>query len=270
MLSRDPHRLLVPFVQRVWATWPDSAPRTVTGRELLLPAPEMHLAFRLGGDAFHFFHRPEDFKGETLGHAVVGGVRTRSYVKALSPAARSVGALLKPGTGELLFGVPNGQLADCHVPLATLWGRTATEAAFERLHGADSIDDGLSILEDILLAHLPPRPVLHPVVAYGLRELPRCDRVGDVVARTGYSHKRIVELFDRQVGLSPKTYSRMRRFQRAIRILERNPGAAWSEVALRAGYSDQPHFSRDFRNITGMTARAYRTNVITRPGHIAL
>lgn len=270
MFSRDPHPSLVPFVQQVWATWPDPASRTVGEREVLLPVPEMHLAFRLGGDAFRFFHSPEDLTGETVGHAVVGGPRTCSYVKSLSSAGRSVGALLKPGAGELLFGVPNGRLAGCHVPLEVLWGQEATEAAIERLHGAGSIEGGLSTLEAILLARLPLRPVLHPVVAYGLRELPRYDRVSEVVARTGYSHRRFVELFDRQVGLSPKSYSRMRRFQRAIRIHERDPGAAWTEVALRAGYSDQSHFSHEFRAMTGMTARAYRTSVIRRPGHVAL
>lgn len=54
----------------------------------------------------------------------------------------------------------------------------------------------MSNLEAILLAHLPLRPVLHPVVAYGLRGLPRRDRVSNVVARTGYSHRPFVELFE--------------------------------------------------------------------------
>ena len=80
MLSRRPHPSLAPFVSRVWATSPTDG-SDEGGWERLLPAPEMHLAFRLGGSPFRFSERPEDRVGETFGHAVAAGPRTRGYIK---------------------------------------------------------------------------------------------------------------------------------------------------------------------------------------------
>ena len=199
-----------------------------------------------------------------------GGPRTRSYIKTLSPGSPSVGALLKPAAGEVLFGVPNAALAGRHVLLDQVWGPAATESATERLHEATSVDQRLQNLESVLLARLPLRPVLHPVVAYGLRELPLRRRVGEVVEQTGYSHRRFIDLFKRQVGLSPKQYSRLRRFRRALGILDRDGGTTWTELVLAAGYSDQPHFNHEFRAIAGITPGAYRAGTVRRPGHLAV
>lgn len=266
MLSRRPHPSLAPFVERVWTTSPADGSDEGSW-ERLLPAPEMHLAFRLGGAPSRFSERPEDRLGETVGHAVAAGPRTRGYLKSLSRAGASVGALLKPGAGELLFGVPNVALANRHLPLELLWGRAATEHALERLHGAVSDEERLTTLESVLLARLPLAPVLHPVVAYGLRELPLRRRVADVVERTGYSHRRFIALFDRQVGLSPKQYARIRRFRRASDLLDRD--MASSALAVLVGYSDQAHFQREFRAIAGITPGVYRKSVLKRPGHLA-
>ncbi|MYE81735.1 MAG: helix-turn-helix transcriptional regulator [Gammaproteobacteria bacterium] len=266
MLSRRPHPSLAPFVSWVW-TSPPADGSDQGSWEWLLPAPEMHLAFRLDGPPFRFSERPEDRLGETFGHAIAAGPRTRGYLKSLSRAGASVGALLKPGAGELLFGVPNAALANRHLPLEFVWGRAATEHALERLCGAVSAEERLTTLEAVLQARLPLAPVLHPVVAYGLRELPLRRRVADVVERTGYSHRRFIALFDRQVGLSPKQYARIRRFRQASDLLDRD--MASSELAVLAGYSDQAHFQREFRAIAGITPGVYRKSVLKRPGHLA-
>ena len=60
------------------------------------------------------------------------------------------------------------------------------------------------------------------------------------------------------MGVSPKIYCRVQRFQRVIRRLTAEPTAPWADVALDAGYTDQPHFAREFRRLAGITPGAYR------------
>ena len=50
----------------------------------------------------------------------------------------------------------------------------------------------------------------------------------------------------------------------------RLPDTPWAELALEAGFSDQSHFNREFRTVAGITPRAYRDGVVTRPGRLRI
>ena len=65
------------------------------------------------------------------------------------------------------------------------------------------------------------------------------------------SARRFIELFSREVGLTPKLYARVRRLQAVLRRLEDPAGAAWVQVALAHGYFDQAHLIRDFNRFAG-------------------
>jgi AraC-like DNA-binding protein len=77
----------------------------------------------------------------------------------------------------------------------------------------------------------------------------RCS-VGSLADDAGWSEKHFVERFREQVGLAPKTMGRIIRFNRAVMLLEA-PEAVLADVVFRAGYYDQPHMNRDFRQFTG-------------------
>jgi AraC-like DNA-binding protein len=82
--------------------------------------------------------------------------------------------------------------------------------------------------------------------------------VHDVVKQSGYSHRRFIELFARAVGLTPKVYARVRRFQRALHRAHGPDRESWVELAAAEGYSDQSHFNREFRESAGLTPTEYR------------
>ncbi|MGH9159430.1 MAG: helix-turn-helix domain-containing protein [Vicinamibacteraceae bacterium] len=129
----------------------------------------------------------------------------------------------------------------------------------DRLGVARSLEDRLDAFEELLAQRLPPVRGVHPAVARALQQLAGATNVHDVVRQSGYSHRRFIELFAHAVGLTPKAYSRVRRFQRALRRA-RGPGpASWVELAAAEGYSDQSHFNREFRECVGLTPTQYRT-----------
>jgi AraC-like DNA-binding protein len=77
-------------------------------------------------------------------------------------------------------------------------------------------------------------------------------------AKAGLNSARIAYLFRQQVGVLPKRYARIVRFDRALAMLSR-PGASLSRVALEAGYYDQPHMNAEFRQLAGLTPRQFVT-----------
>ena len=66
-----------------------------------------------------------------------------------------------------------------------------------------------------------------------------------------------LDLFTAEVGLTPKVFSRLRRFRRALDRVADRPAVDWTVIALECGYYDQAHFIHDFRSFAGMTPTAY-------------
>lgn len=261
-LKRVPSLQLRPFVKLLWAM--DGTSGETTGldairlaREHVIPTGAMHLVIRLSDQPLRLFENVEDATGHLLGREVVGGARSGFYIRDVSVPSSSVGVQLQPGAAELLFGVPAGELSGRHTSLGDLWGRAATEAR-ERLEEAATAERRLAVMESLLLARLPVVRGLHPAVAEALEHFWTTSDVREVVRASGYSHRHFIGLFRDAVGLAPKAYCRVLRFQQALRRISAKPDASWVDLAIEAGYSDQPHFTREFRDFTGVTPERYR------------
>jgi AraC-like DNA-binding protein len=268
MLQRLPIPALRPFLARLWASEDADAAAPGCGRERLLPTGAMHLAIRVAGDPVRVFDGPDDAAGRAMGRAVVGGARAAPYLRDRSPGARSVGAMLRPGAARLLFGASAGELAGRHTALADLWGDAAVATLSERLALEGDPARRLELLEALLAARLPRVTALHPAVAEALARLPS-EAVATVVARTGRSHRHVVALFRDAVGLAPKAYARVLRFQRAAAALRGSP-APVAEVALACGYADQAHLGREFLALAGVPPARFRRLATPFPNHLPL
>jgi AraC-like DNA-binding protein len=260
---RAPDPRLRAFVRQVWAQ--DGAAPPTARAERVLPTGDMHVVFRLGAAPLALW-RPGGF--EAVAHAVVGGVRESAYIRALTPGGPSVGAQLRPGAAEALFGVPAHHLARAHTPLADLWGAFAAEA-HARLAEAPDPEARLRRLEALLLARLDPARALHPALAHGLLGLRRGWSVDAVVAESGWSHRHFIRRFEAAVGATPKLYARLRRLQRILRGAA-DPGRAWVDLAGAAGFADQAHLVREFRALTGLTPGEYRRARPAAAHHVAV
>jgi AraC-like DNA-binding protein len=199
----------------------------------------------------------DDARGHTIGHAVLGGARAGFYLRDTSEPARSVGAVLRPGAAALLFGSTAETFAERHTRLGDVWGRPA-DLAREQLLEARGLQNQLDVLESILAARLPRVRGIHPAVAQALARFATTPDVRGAVKESGYSHRRFIGLFRQAVGITPKLYCRVLRFQWVINRVKSAPVVSWAGLALAAGYSDQPHFNREFREFAGVTPDEYR------------
>jgi AraC-like DNA-binding protein len=266
LLAREPGPLLRPFVSALW-TVDQRGVRTPAPVERVLPTGETHLAIRLTDDPVRIFEGAAG--AASIGSAVVGGARCAAYLKDVSRPSWSLGAQLRPGAAQALFGAPAGELAGRHTDLALLWGR-AVDDLRERAAGAPTAEARLRLLEAALTARLPPIRGIHPAVAQALLHFRRSSEVRPAVAASGIGHRRFIELFREQVGLAPKVFCRVRRFQRALRLAARDPLRSWAAVAADAGYSDQPHLHREFIEFAGVTPGDYRSLAPAFPNHVPI
>jgi AraC-like DNA-binding protein len=259
-LLRLPTPALRPFVAQVWASDdPVIGEGTASPwREHALPSGAMHLVLRLTDSPLHI-------NAQRVAPSLVGGMRSRYYVRELSAPSCSVGAVLRPGAGACLFGVNADELAERHTSLEDLWGLVARDLR-ERLLALPRPEDRLALLEAELAARLPRVHGLHPAVAKALAQFQAGASVAAAVRQGGVSHRRFIELFRQSVGLAPKTYLRVQRFQRTLPALRAGPSLA--AVAVDLGYSDQSHFNREFLAFSGVTPLAYRERSGAERNHL--
>lgn len=192
----------------------------------------------------------------------VTGVHTGAFVIEAPPRpCRVIGVRLAPPAAWALLGHPLSNLADQTTDLELLLGRDATELA-ERCHdlraGPDRVRRVIDWLVDRLSTDRAERaadPAVRQVVDSIARTAGRAP-IGPMRRITGLSSARLADRFRTQVGVTPKRYARILRFQRALGML-RGPEPRLADVALSAGYYDQSHMNAEFRRMAGLTPGEY-------------
>jgi AraC-like DNA-binding protein len=246
---------------------PRGHPSAGQRREHVIPTGRMHLVIRLSDDPLRLFDDEYDGQGRIVSQMVVGGARSRFYVRDVSKPLCSVGAVLRPGAAEALFRVHADELSGSHTALEDLWGAGARSLRDE-LAEPSSPEQRLDAFERMLLARLPLVGGLHPAVARALQQFQATAAVRDVVEQSGYSHRCFIAMFSRAVGLTPKMYCRVRRFQHVLRRARTGGFDSLTDLAIAGGYSDQPHFNREFREFTGITPTEYRVAAAPAAHHV--
>ncbi|HET9143901.1 helix-turn-helix domain-containing protein [Actinophytocola sp.] len=164
-----------------------------------------------------------------------------------------------------LLGVPMHELANRTVDLADVL--TGWTGLAERL--AESPDRSATL--DAFLLHRAergPRPA--PEVAVAVRRLTDTAGavpVGALAEEVGWSRRHLVNRFRQQVGLAPKTFARVLRFDRLYARLGAPGPVRWTDLAAEHGYYDQAHLIREFREFTGLTPTEFTS--VQYPGDTA-
>jgi AraC-like DNA-binding protein len=152
-----------------------------------------------------------------------------------------------------LLGVPLGELANRVAPLDEILGPLARELT-ERLWDAPNAETRHAVAQRLLARRLSEDHAAAPEVAHALARL-RATRGGArieaLAAEVGWSRRHLAERFREAVGLPPKALGRLIRAEYAASRLR--AGEPPADVAYAAGYADQPHFNRDFRQLAGCT-----------------
>jgi AraC-like DNA-binding protein len=86
--------------------------------------------------------------------------------------------------------------------------------------------------------------------------------IGQLAKEVGWSHKHLIAKFRQQVGLRPKTAARLIRFDRVLGRLDECRGLDWGVVAREAGYADQAHLIREFKQFTGATPTEFAARLL--------
>jgi AraC-like DNA-binding protein len=266
-----PEGILAALVDCLWYWEGAPAPHR---QERLLPQAQAAMIVNLRDDPIAIYE--DDGGARSYGTAVLSGARSNCFTIDCDQQERIIGVQFAPGGAFPFFPMPISELEDASSDMADLWGREAAWTR-ERVLAAQTPRAMLQVLakcleEQLCFAHRNSRQ-LHPAVVYMAGELDICRgpaRVQAVMGKIGMSQRRIAQLFHEQVGVSPKTFHRVRRFQHTLPRLRGVRQVNWADLAVDCGYYDQAHLSHDFRQIAGMTPTAYLAAATEHLNHVPL
>jgi AraC-like DNA-binding protein len=184
---------------------------------------------------------------------------TRAVRVAPQGTARMIGARLRPDAARRLTGVPQHEIVDTIVPVAQIDRRLA-RVLRDDVTSRESAVDMAAALDRALVRSAsasPPRAPLGCAVetAIGRAGLVRVTELAD---QADVGTRQLERLFQDHVGLSPKLFLRILRFQHVLSSVRDGRGdTAWAEIAARHGFYDQSHFIRDFKAFVGAAPGAF-------------
>jgi AraC-like DNA-binding protein len=228
--------------------------------ELILPTGTLELAINLRQNELQFYDAERPEKISRLSGAVVSGAHGHGFTPVSSEAETLIiGVHFKPGGAFPFLGIPACEIADSHVDVETLWGR-AVRRLREQLCEATTSADRFRLIEEALLKRLFGGVEQHYAVSAGL-EMFAQNESGPTVRETAkylnLSQRRFIEVFKAEVGITPKLFSRIQRFQKTRTVMQQNPPSNWTALALDRGYCDQSHFIREFIEFSGLSPTDY-------------
>ena len=232
-----------------------------------LPHPEGVLIVNLG-DPIAITGGDGEVLSLKAGEAFVAGVHVRPALSQSIGAQAGVHVFLPLATLRRLLDVPMDELVDRVVPLDALLGRAARELG-EALGNARDADRRADILDDVLVSALSQAQALDPRQMQALVLLrTRPDRdIAQIADDVGWSRKHLAARVRDAVGVGPRSFRRLLRFQTltgAVGTSGYRPD--WAALSLEAGYYDQSHMIREFREFSGLSPSEYLARTLPDGG----
>jgi len=240
-------------------------------KERVLPNGRSQLIIDLSESA----HRAKGPLGASFRAAappLVVGMRTEYAVVETAGLQCMIGVVFRPGGARSLLDVSAEEFYNREVPLDLIWGDPAMRLR-DPLREAETPSARFRVLETGLLDAMrrgaEKRLELHSAVQYALavfQRAPHIRSVLDVTHDAGLSRRCFAQLFREQVGITPKLYCRLRRFQEVVQRIgsgaptHRPQGSLcavkqvdWADVAAAGGYCDEAHMANEFSAFSGIS-----------------
>lgn len=210
------------------------------------------------------FHYKDPYRSNIKGESeqqekyiIAGQVRNHFYLE--NTGAYGMFAIkFQPWALKALFDIDMNQLTDKVIPIESDMLELINPVKQNAI-GSDSFDAKVKAIEDWFLEYLTTKPIS---LNNGIKATQLIiDKNGSididaVLDSTGISERTLERIFRSHIGLSPKFYSRIIRFAHIFNLVKESE-VNWSKITYQAGYYDQSHFIKNFKEFTGEDPSSY-------------
>lgn len=232
--------------------------------ERLLPEGVIEIIFDLTETPKFIYDNQELTEIQQCRNVWVSGMRKGFISISAIPGSSMLVIRFKPGKAWPFLRFPLKELNNSVIDGEAVFGKDILLLR-KKILEEPAVEKKIGLAELFLLKKAGCSLHLHPAVSYAVDTIlqqPETASIRRIVQKTGYSHKHLICLFDKYVGLNPKEFLRIQRFQKTIRQIEQKSvqEVDWTRISFDCGYYDQAHFINDFKLFSGFTPNAYLLN----------
>lgn len=163
--------------------------------------------------------------------------------------------VFKPGALYRLTGIPSNYLTNQYIDAETVFSKEI-KYVIDKINDCSTFHQMIEVVENFLLNEIKKKTLyIHPVdistaQLFTSNLIPNVD----ILAKNTYQSTRQFERsFKERMGISPKYFLKVMRFENAFRMKNKNTDLDWLSIALNCGYYDYQHLVRDYKNLTAFT-----------------
>jgi len=253
-----PEPPLSQFVENMWLVEGFAADYT---REKILPDGAIELIVDLDTQPKTIFEDEASERFRTVKKAWISGERTRYIVIGAERNQSMVGIRFRPGGAYPFFGFPISELSESVTELDLIWGSLVDEIR-DQLLEIKSPEERLLRLESFLLRQARRSLEANRLITFAVHQLqhsPQFLAIRDLANTIGITQKHLISQFEKVVGLRPKSFARVCKFQKVVNLIEHQDKIEWVAIASECGYYDQAHFIKEFHSFSGLNPSSYLT-----------
>lgn len=242
----------------------------LVGQATLQPVPARSpqiLEFMFGTS--YQVHRLDRHIMENVYPVALVGARTSARGKLiLQGRVDAFTMAFQPGGIATLFSIPAVELTDAGFDGEAVLGKTVTEL-YARLGEVSSFTDRVHVADEYLGAKRPTFDSISCISRIATKVILNdgCVRISDLAHHSGLGMRQFERRFRYEIGIAPKLYARIVRFEAALRRKSAAPEMQWTDIAHALRFHDQMHMVHDFNRLSGdsPTAICNRLDMFVKP-----
>ncbi|MCE7995587.1 MAG: AraC family transcriptional regulator [Roseivirga sp.] len=226
----------------------------------ILPDGSVYLTINLEDSPLRIYEGADFGSGRTYPNFWMSGmllkhltIHSPKHIRALVVKFKSIGAYP-------VLGIPMFEFINTVVDADVIFGNEIVSLT-EDIIGTTEIMDKIHLVERWLYKRLKLEdPISTAVVQFAIdTTLCNPDKLNmkSIANKSGFTQQHFINIFKKYVGLTPKQYERIVRFNQILKRVNQSQTIDWSDLAFEVGYYDQSHLINDFKTFSGFSPEVY-------------
>ncbi|WP_027391864.1 helix-turn-helix domain-containing protein [Aquimarina latercula] len=226
--------------------------------ERVIPTGHVFIIFELDNIPRKTFDNTTLKPNKTYTKAWVSGIHKNYISISAHPKSEMFVIQFKPFGTYPFFHFPAENLSDKVLSYEEIFKEELTQLR-ENLKKQESSKDKFNVAEQWLINRFNDSKIPSKELLYVIKKLETAPVTNFNEAINGYPYtqKHLIDQFKKYIGVTPKYYQRILRFNEILKQIRQKESITWSQIAYQCGYSDQSHFIKEFNHFSGFNPQEF-------------